>query len=189
MASSGVEICNRALGLVGSPFIASLDDAKQAARLCKRIYPEIRDEMLRDHDWNFASMRALLPALTTAPLWGFDDAYQLPGDCLCVREIDGLCPRDDWRVEARTISISLSAPLKIRYTAQRTDTGLFDPGFTSALAYAVAAEICMPLTNNATLAGNLRQEADMRMSGARGKNFVEGADRGNRPYLVLDIRI
>lgn len=188
MASSPAAICNRALGAIGVSQLATLEDGTARAIQCNALYPQLRDELLRDHDWNFASTRASLPALSVPPVWGFDNLYQLPGDCLSVREIENIEPRQDWRVEAGAIAISISAPLHVRYTAKVIGTGAFDASFTSALVAALAAELCMPLTNNASLFAKLDDKAARQLAQARGRSRLEGADRGPRPWRILDIR-
>ncbi len=85
---SEVSICNLALQDVGRGLaITTLDENSQAARVCRLRYPFARDTCLRAYDWNFAAWRASLPALAAAPAFGFANAYQLPPDCLFVREV------------------------------------------------------------------------------------------------------
>ena len=81
-----VTICNMALGMIGSPEIASFDEDSNSARQCKRFYP-----VLRDHAWSFAVSALDLAATTEAPPDpAFDIVCALPGDCVRVlRLADG----------------------------------------------------------------------------------------------------
>jgi hypothetical protein len=178
MTASVVEICNRALGAIGQGAITSLDDQNTAARLCQRFYPQLRDEMLRGHPWNFAMARASLPALTAVPTWGFTLAYQLPTDCLRVWRVGEVYRFAKWKVEGRTIVTDLGAPLSIQYIRQVTDPAEFDPIFVSALAARLAMEITMPIANDRTLRETMMREYQTHLRAARGADGQEGsADR------------
>lgn len=85
-----VDICNRALGLVGArATIASLNDPVQAAVQCKLHYTPMRRMLLRAAHWGFARRQVVLAqigslAAGTAPYpWLYKYAY--PQDCLKVR--------------------------------------------------------------------------------------------------------
>lgn len=60
MASSDVAICNSALIKLGVAEITSLSQNVKRAQLCDEQYPKVRDELLRNHVWNFAIKRKVL---------------------------------------------------------------------------------------------------------------------------------
>ena len=68
MATTFVEIANRAITYLGGDTITSLEDDTKEGRACLRLYEQSRDQLLRDHPWNFSIKRAVLAANTTAPL-------------------------------------------------------------------------------------------------------------------------
>lgn len=159
MASS-VEICNSALTKLGARRIMSLDDNVKEAREMSALYELRRDALLRSYNWNFAMKRASLPTLTTAPTWGYDNAYQLPSDYLRMVQVDeyysvpGLADYmnapdlEPYKIEGQTIVTNLDAPLVIRYIYKVTNTGLFDSQFTEAFAYDLAHQACESLTGS-----------------------------------------
>lgn len=156
MAASEVAIANRALDLLGQHPIISFADGTNVAGLCQRNYPLARDAVLRSYPWNCAIRRAALPALTTAPAWGYLYAYALPAGpspefCLRVLDVDGAL--DDgarWVIEGRQIHTDITAPLNIRYVARLADVGLFDPLLDEAIATKLALDLAEAVTGSGT---------------------------------------
>lgn len=173
MATSAIEISNRALEAIGADPINSLEETTKPARICARLYPQLRDELLRNHPWNFAAARAVLPALATAPAWGFARAFQIPTDCLLVWRVRDAA-REDWRVEGRTIVTDAAAPLYIEYGRQVTDPSEMDPLFASALVARLAMELAMPIADNGTARERMEREYKRLLREARGVDAREG---------------
>lgn len=176
--ASEVQICNLALTRLGhkSDPLASLADTGKAARLCALHYEPTRDAVLRAHPWNFAVKRAELPALEAAPVWGHARAFQLPADLLRVLELED--SGAEYRVEGRTIATDAGAPLRLEYLARVTDPGLFDALFIDALAARLAAELAVPLTDNAQLAETMSALYQAKLAEARTTDAMEGTPRG-----------
>jgi hypothetical protein len=58
---SKTSICNKALRKLGSKPVMNVDtDTSRQATLCKSAYDDILDEVLREHNWNFAVTRQAL---------------------------------------------------------------------------------------------------------------------------------
>lgn len=175
MASSVVEICNRALDAIGVAPIIALTDDTRAAGLCRRYWPQVRDEVIRSHPWNSATARASLPALVDAPTWGYTYAYQLPGDCLRVLAVNDCDPfSQPWKVEGRSIVTDKSAPIEILYLRSLPDSGFFDPMLVSALAARMAHELAIPLTSDQGVRKAMREEYAERLRAARSADGQEG---------------
>lgn len=174
MAGSDVEICNRALDLLGAQRINALDENNVPSRLCARNYGPSRDAVLRDYPWNEATARAVLAADATPPAWGFRYAYTLPGDCLRVITIDGeLRGSGSWRVEGGKIVTDMAAPLRVRYIRRLTDPGLIGPLLADAIAARLAASIAFAVTNNASQAGQMQSLAEQAIRRARHIDAIE----------------
>jgi len=176
---SEVAICNLALQDLGRGLmITALDENSQAARACRLRYPYARDACLRAYDWNFAAARASLPALAAAPAFRFAHAYQLPTDCLFVREVlgGGAYP---WTVEGGKLLTDMSAPLNVTYTRAETSPALFDPLFAEALAARIAADVAVSLTESSGKAQALWQVYQAKLAEARRRDAQEGACESN----------
>ena len=152
-----IEIVNRALYKLGALPIASLLDNNKQARVMGGLWDTVRKAELRRHLWSFALRRAALPALSTAPAWGYARAFQLPADFLRLvqaGEVMAAPSAADYRngddsayaIEGLTLLADFAAPLRIRYVADVSDPGMFDALFVEALAAKLAYEACESIT-------------------------------------------
>ena len=166
-----VTIVNAALIAIGARTIATLADNTPGARLANSRYIPLRDDLLRDHPWNFAMRRVTLEANAVGVDWGFANAYLLPTDCLIVREVNGQDSGEDWRVErisnGTVIATDLGPPAAIRYTARITDVDIMDARFREALAAVCAADWCEKLTGSSDQTDKLRRVAIFKLQAAR----------------------
>jgi len=144
--TSVVEVCNRALDKLGQGSITSLDDGTTAANLCTRNYAQTRDQLLRDHPWNFAVRRAILAPSTDTPSWGFSNRFPFPVDCLRLLEVDRLSTAE-YQVEGRNI-LANGSTLKIRYIRRVEDPNSFDSAFVDVLATRLAFQMCEAITQS-----------------------------------------
>jgi hypothetical protein len=187
MASSELDICNRALAMLGIASIVSTDGTEQAADLCRRFFAGLRDELLRNHPWKFATKRALLAASETAPAWGPGYSYPLPADCLRVLELDAEVG-DGWAVEGGAIVTSLTSPLSLRYTARITDATKWDAAFCSVMASRMAADLAMPLALSANLRTQMLDEMKRGLREARSIDAMEGSSASFYADTFVDAR-
>tara|TARA_R110002050_G_scaffold218826_1_gene354785 strand:- start:1099 stop:1689 length:591 start_codon:yes stop_codon:yes gene_type:complete len=81
-ANSAIDICSRALILIGAEPITSFEDDTTEALICGNMYEDIARANLVSTRWRFASNQAVLARLSDAPTGRFDAAYQLPSDLL-----------------------------------------------------------------------------------------------------------
>lgn len=190
--ASEVSIINRALNLLGSRPITARTDATETARVANASFDDIRDELLREHPWNFATKRVSLAVSATAPTWEFDNAYPLPSDYLRIVDLnnDSDLP---WRVEntadGRVIATDLATPLKIAYTARIEDPDLWDEGFRRALIAKCAAEWAERLTGSTDRAQQLATQANSELAKARNQDGQEMSAREYEATDWLDARV
>ncbi len=77
-ANSAIDICSRALILIGAEPITSFEDDTSEALIAGNMYEDIARTNLTATRWRFATNQAILNRLTDAPTGRFDSAYQLP---------------------------------------------------------------------------------------------------------------
>jgi hypothetical protein len=158
---SVVDICNKALDKLGHGPITSLEDGTKSANLCNRNWSLIRDEVLREHPWNFAVKRAALAASTETPAWGFAYKFPIPADSLRILEVRDLST-GEYQVESGHI-LANDSVLYVRYIRKATDPNEYDIHFVEAAAARLAHELCEPLTqksaNDRKLYWTIYQEA------------------------------
>lgn len=158
--ASDADIANWALTKLGSSTkIAALTDNSVEAVAINGVYHRIRRAELRKRHWSFAIKRGSLPALSSAPTWGFDYAYQLPtdylrmmqvGEYIVVPSLSDYTSQDasPYAIEGQTICTDFTAPLSIRYVGDITDSSLFDDLFVEAFAAKIAYECCEQITQS-----------------------------------------
>lgn len=143
---SVVDVCNRALDKLGHGAITSLSDGTTAANLVDRNWPLVRDQVLRDHPWNFAVGRKILAPDSTAPVWGFSYKHPLPADFLRLLEVRDLSA-NEYQVEGKFIYTDEDT-LYIRYIKQVTDPNQYDALFIDVVSSRLAYELAESLTQS-----------------------------------------
>jgi hypothetical protein len=164
MATTFVEIANRAITFLGGATITALTDDTKEGRACNRLYEQTRDQCLRDYPWNFAIKRVQIAANTISPVFEYTNAFDWPSDCLRIIEVD---TTEEWAVEGRQIVSDASAPLDVVYLHQVTDANLFDALFIEAYALRLAADIAYDITASQTVAQNAETKYMAKLQQAR----------------------
>ena len=172
-----IEICNMALGQLGTAGIASLDDDSDEARACKTFYGPVRDAVLSDAAWSFALGLRVLNPDADAPIFKWAYKFTVPSDVARVhRADDGTGEyRMQWEVLDNAVHAD-STPVYVEVVRKVTDTSKYSPAFCMALATRLAAELCIPLTENRALHGDLwalyekKIKAATRTDGSQGKS-------------------
>lgn len=179
MAAISISICNLALGDLRAPAIADPNEATLEAQLCNRYYPHALARMLDDYSWNFSKRIASLALLTTnerAVEWSY--AYGLPDNCsqaIRLLPSGSYFPYADWGsayaplpaparwlefiVENGAIYTNVQDAV-LEYTLGSCDEAVMPPLFREALRRMLAADLAVPLLNQPSLVGPLRQLAE-----------------------------
>ncbi len=143
---SEIDIINRALIEIGDQRIASRTDNNNRARIMNDLYDGIRDELLRECPWNFATQRDTLSADPIAPVYEWATAFAIPADHLYMVSTEN---NSAYRLEGNQILSNQENSLKITYVRRVTDPTEFDTGFVelliAKLAYKGAKNIAADL--------------------------------------------
>ena len=173
-----IDICNRALSLIGEDVIASLDEASEPARKCKLWWDPSRQAVLRAAFWGSARKAAVLNLLDVTPA-GWSYAYLYPGDCLHARFIGGsqLPPFTVSTLETtgglnKVILTNATSPT-LHYTFDNTDPTTWDIGLEQAVTHALAGNIAYALTGKRALKLDQFQLANQLIEIARGQAMNE----------------
>lgn len=170
--TSDVQICNITLSRVGiSMQIQQLTERTKEAIACNLVYANVRDRVLSAAPWPFATRTVALQLTGTAPQqWTYQ--YEYPNDCLEVRGIypprDGIdvkafrqwmkTARVEYEVQAgdadqKVICTDIENAVAV-YTRRVTDPQKFSALFGNAFAWALAAEVAIPLAKGIDYAKN-----------------------------------
>lgn len=85
---SKVDLCSRALRLIGYNPISSFSDQSEGSKLANLYYEPTVLSCLSNHDWNFASKQVVLSKNIINPIYGFKYSLELPSDFLSIVHIN-----------------------------------------------------------------------------------------------------
>lgn len=179
--ASVVDICNKALSLLGQKTIVSLDDNSPEAYACKIHWPGLRDEVFRSHLWNCATKRSSLNRLLIAPAFGHKYAYQLPVDYLYSEELEG---NPYFKIEGRLV-LTDAESVNLIYVYSLDDSTSYDALLAAALSYLLAGELAYQMTSSTSLAEGFHAKGQDKLHYAKSTDSMEGKrpDRRHRKWL------
>lgn len=183
------DVMNLALTHVGATRITSRDDGSASANAVDEVYDEVLEELLRSHNWNFATTRVKLARSSTAPAFEYDYAYPLPADWLRTRSVhhnDAGHSTVEYRMElinGQRAIVASSDDIYLRYVKLITDPNLMTADFRTALAYHLAKPLAIKLASSSTLRDEMKDEATRHTAKARSSDsqdqFPERRPRGS----------
>jgi hypothetical protein len=173
-----LKICNDALIMIGSNELTSFADGTDAAKICDRLYDNVKDQVLSSYPWTFSIKKVQLSRLADAPNSEWAYAYQIPGDALgngikAVRQSNAVASplSTDWEIQGDQLLTDLSA-VWCDYQYQVAESAM-PTYFVLLLKNAVAAEIALPMTGTGTLADRF----ELRTYGSASENRRGGMMR------------
>lgn len=174
--TSKTSISNKALIKLGVESVLNVDtdDSRQAEKV-KSVYDDILNEVLRAHDWGFATIRTTLAKdASGSPAFGFTNRFILPQlpKFLRLISIEG---NPEYRIENGFI-LANDESINIVYIGRIVDETLYDSIFINALAARLAAEVAFSLTSDASggnLTAKMQDEYALFLAEARGQDFRE----------------
>ena len=162
-----VALCARAFAKIGHVSFSSFSDGSLEGDLAATLYTGCRDSVLSSHPWNFALKRQRLVRVDDFMAGAYAYGFALPSDFLRAvsvgrdTEVRGVVYRQVGAVlECDADAVSLL------YVA-RVDEGVFPPFFQEALVAHLAAEFCLPLTENSSRSEVLNRRAQQVLRQAR----------------------
>ena len=182
--ASVVDLCNRALDLLGAANITALTENSKEARLCNGNFDDVRDAVLRSHPWNIAITRKALPEDSDTPAFGFSFQFSLPTDPFCLRVLsfwnsnvnNDVAAYDSnvmFKIEGRKV-LSNEDTCNIIYIGRITDTEQYDSLLNKAISARLAAEIAYNITGSNSVAQNMLTIYEARLKEAKGVDSMEG---------------
>lgn len=189
MATSQIDLCNRALRRLGTQsIITSLSDGSTEADTCSDLYDDVLGSLLQaprcsaypTYTWQWCRRIASgVSSASTNPRWAYE--YALPSDCLRVQEIiDPAFPQNKWHPDQRltagvtdyacgigqingtdapVIWCNLS-PLAVMYVSSGISIDQWPYAFKRAFWLSLAAEIGTSLGVSGSIINVILQEAD-----------------------------
>ncbi len=150
-----------------SPISSFADDSEKALAFAEQ-YPLALAACLERGDWSFASVYVALPAAILGATDAADPrlptVYEVPGDCLRLREVGDKWTR--WRQDRSFLRASDPAPLAVRYTARIEDEASFPATFHDAVAAELARRLAGRWLQTANKVDRLDRLAEAEMKKA-----------------------
>lgn len=190
------DICNMALSHIGGGKIVSLQDNNEKTRILNLHYEGTVKSVLRAFPWGFARTMCK-PAQSTETIPGATYMYGYPPDCVNIRRIftEGMGADSDYKLPysiftwegVRYIGCEFE-DIYMDYTAYVDIPDTYDPTFSEALSFKLAA-VCSPsLTGNAQKSQEMLQMFQLTMDTAKHTAAVEGYKEVKYPSTYLDAR-
>jgi len=178
IANSGIDICSRALILIGANPITSFDDGSTESLVAVNMYEDVARASLVNSRWRFATNQATLNLLSAAPTGRYDKAYQLPSDMLMLHAVT---------VNDLLIEYQLYGD-KVFADTNTTDVVVADYSFRAleqnwpsyfsiAVEYALAVVFATSIARDSTLAQLMQNQAANAMAKARSLDSQQQTSR------------
>ena len=160
MAVTSTDIVNLAATHLGERrFADPFTNTNPTAELLSFRYDFSRREVLRSHTWGAAKVDISLSADATAPTHTWARRFLVPQDSLRLVNIGNTDLEDlhyrEWELKGQYIHTDLTAPLKITYIQDITDTSLFDALLVESIALHLASTCAIAITDDRGLAEGL----------------------------------
>lgn len=182
-----LEICNMALSHIHAERIDSLNENTNIAEKVNLFYNTALETVLRDFPWGFATKEIPL-ALTPdfSPQWRYVYAY--PVDCVHMRRVlpkEIVCNNLSEKYSIMFIGnnkrvCSNLADAYGEYTSKNIQPEEYDPQFTAAFAWRLAADLAMSLTARTDLIQMATSAYDNLINRAKTQSAREGLEE--TPY-------
>lgn len=191
MAQSQLALYNLALSLVGDDYsVAATNESSVPAATCELWYENTRQVMLRTAHWKCAKRHARLVVdetrdtaaawISTDPEPGWAYSYTPPTGMLAARYMSDFSEFDVGFDDSEKVILSNVGGTTVPdnqpilcYTKDITDPTLWDADFYQALAFALGANIAIPLTGKSSRVGTLASLANSAVMQARANSANE----------------
>jgi len=170
MAKNLIDMFNLALVRAGSPTIVSPTEEGNKADMCRRLYPEARDEVLRMYDWPSVIKRVNLAKITSTDLDQYVYAYQLPSDCV---KVIITIPESNYVIESGKL-YSDTDNLAIKYSMGGDDPTTYDDLLFKCISLNLAAQLTIYLIQKPALNQVILQQLAATIPSAMNEAGIEG---------------
>lgn len=168
MAITDIDICARALILIGAAPITSFDDGTTEATVASNLYDDTVKDLLSRHRWRFSTGQVQMSRLTATPDARWDAAYQLPSDQILVHAVmvnDNVIPYDRYQ-DMIYCNATVEDTVYIDYSF-RSDESTWPPYFVTLVQYQLASIFAYSVAAQEMLAEMWEKKAVRQLAAAR----------------------
>jgi hypothetical protein len=177
-ANSPIDICSRALILIGADPITSFDDGNTEALVAVNMYEDVARASLVNSRWRFATNQAVLNLLTAAPTGRYDRAYQLPSDTLMLHAVTVSDLPIDYQIYGNKVfSDTDPSDIVVADYTFRAEEQDWPSYFTIAVEYSLAVVFATSIARDSTLAALMQSQGQNAMAKARSLDSQQQTSR------------
>ena len=188
---TSIDICSRALILIGEAPISSFDDSEStAARVAKNLYSATVRHMIASYPWRFAASSATISLIADPETESqYDGAYQLPAQCLRVQKLrNGTVILNPFEIFGEEIHVDSNvSQLEIDYIKLVNEDAMAE-WFVEALQYRLAAMFATSIAASPSLAGYFDEKAETALRRARFSDSLIDSPNTIEPTRLVQIR-
>ena len=175
---SATSVANIALIALGEKPITVLSENNKNATLVNTRIDDVRRFVLRSHPWRCAKKQAQLAASATAPLFNWTSKYPLPADFIRFYNEDEMTEYlGIWEIMDGHVYTKRQGALNCEYIYDLQDYAVMDAGLIHIIAYHLASEIALPITQNPSRAKEALDIMSGKLVVARHINAQEASPR------------
>ena len=178
MASSSIDIINKALVLLGANTISSISEGTAESTAVSVVYDSARQACLRIHPWNFATKEAELAAVSGGSDYKHAYQFNLPSDAIRLLTVYN---DPSYKLKGRSIYSNFNS-CNIRYIFDNTDVASWDSSFCDVVSYRIASELAYSLTKSTSLSQAMEQQFARRVIEAKAIDASEDIEDSIAPY-------
>lgn len=177
-ANSPIDICARALILIGADPITSFDENTTEALVASNMYEDVARASLVNSRWRFATNQALLNLLSAIPTGRYDRAYQLPADLLMLHAVTvGDLPIEYQIYGSKVFADTDPSDIAVADYTFRANEQDWPSYFTLAVEYSLAVVFATSIARDSTLATLMQGQARESMAKARSLDSQQQTSR------------
>lgn len=178
VANSAIDICSRALILIGAEPITSFEDNTTEALVAVNMYEDVAQASLCNTRWRFATEQAQLSRLSDEPTGRFDAAYQLPSNLLMLNAVTVNDNNTNHTIYGDKVFTNTSDQDEvIADYIYRADESDWPSYFTLAVEYALAAIFASSIARNEGLTQVMEIKSNNLMAKARNLDSQQNTTR------------
>lgn len=188
MSLTDLSLCNQALMRIGAHPITAFDQGIAEADIADQLYTSARDSLLSAHSWSFATAQSALSEAETAPVADYDYAFDLPEDFIRALSAgtDSKGRGQGFRIEQNALHADVES-IVLTYVFRPEET-TFPPFFATALIARLAADFCIPVTENTSRSEMLYRLADKEFEKAVKIDAQQDGPRKITQFVLTDNR-
>jgi|TARA_Y100001938_G_scaffold145098_1_gene221044 hypothetical protein len=167
-ADTPLDICSRALILIGAEPISSFDDGTTEATVAVNMYEDVVQAALVNSRWRFATNQKIVNRLTDAPTGRYDYAYQLPSDMIMLHgaTVNGNLIEYQVYGDKLFADTTETDTVIVDYSFRASEVD-FPSYFTLAVEFSLAIIFATSIARDASLASLMTERAESSMAKAR----------------------